>query len=73
MGNDVKIKANTVTATGATESVDTLHWYGGATNPDNMGPPLIARDFSTHQLTWTKSPAGTWLLDEDHITSYYSS
>ena len=73
MGNDVKIKANTVTATGATETVDALHWYGGGTNPDNMGPPLMARDFSTHQLTWTKTPAGTWLLDEDHITSYYSN
>jgi hypothetical protein len=73
MGINVKIKANTATATGATESVDALQWYGGATNPDNMGPPLMARDFSTHQLTWTRSPAGTWLLDEDHITSYYSS
>jgi hypothetical protein len=73
MGIDVKIKGNTVTPTGATESVDTLQWYGNATNPDNMGPPLMARDFSTHQLTWTKSPAGTWLLDEDHITSYYSN
>jgi hypothetical protein len=72
MGMDVKIKSNAVTATGATESVDTLHWYGGATNPDNMGPPLIARDFASHQLTWTKSPSGAWLLDEDHITSYYS-
>lgn len=72
MGMNVKIKSDTVTPTGATESVDTLHWYGGATNPDNMGPPLIARDFASHQLTWSKSPSGAWLLDEDHITSYYS-
>lgn len=69
MGTTVKIRATTITPTGATESVDTLSWYYGGSPEDPMSGPTEVRTFSTHRLTWIKSSTGKWLLDEDHVTS----
>ncbi len=73
MGIDVKIKASNESATGASATVDTMHWwYGGLTN-DPMSAPHTERDFATHQLTWIKTADGRWLLDEDHITAAFNT
>ena len=69
MGTTVKIRATTITPTGATESVDSLRWYYGGSPEDLMSGPVEERALSTHQLTWIKSSTGKWLLDEDHVTS----
>jgi len=68
-GNSQRITASTITPTGATETVSAEYWFWGAQNQDPMSAPKTEQDFSTHQLTWTRSADGTWQLDEDHITS----
>lgn len=73
MGVNVDIKSSNEAASHATETVDTLSWWYGAQSNDPMAGPVIARFYATHQLTWTKSSAGTWLLDEDHITAFRST
>jgi hypothetical protein len=71
MGMNVKIKSTTLTATGATQSVDTLQWYyGGLSNNPRMST-VLARDTAYHELTWTKTASGKWLLEEDHILQDY--
>jgi hypothetical protein len=63
----VKIGQSTISDTTATESVETSTW-DYALDGARHGPAL-ERDYAKHQLTWIKSANGTWLLDEDHITS----
>jgi hypothetical protein len=69
MGVDVNIKSSNVTDSQVTETVDTLLWFYGAISIDPMSAPVESRDYATHTLTWTKAADGTWLLDEDHVTS----
>lgn len=73
MGVDVNIKSSNVTDSQATETVDTLLWFYGALSVDPMSAPVESRDYATHTLTWTKAADGTWLLDEDHVTSTHTS
>jgi hypothetical protein len=73
MGVNVDIKSTNETDAHATETVETLTWWYGAQSNDPMSGPVIARFYATHQLTWTKSAAGTWQLDEDHITTERST
>jgi len=73
MGVNVDIKSSDETGSHATETVDTHSWWMGAQSNDPMEGPVTAHFYATHQLTWTKSAAGTWQLDEDHITSSRSS
>jgi len=68
MGVDENVTASNVTDDHATETVKTLTWWYGALG-DPMSGPVPARDYATHQLTWSKSATGTWLLDEDRITA----
>ena len=73
MGIDVKIKASNETGNSTIETVDTLRWFFGGMNNDPIRTPTTQRDFATHQLTWIKSADGRWLLDEDHITSFFNT
>ena len=73
MGVNVKITSSNEAGSQATETVETLTWWYGADSGDPMEGPVTSQSYATHQLTWTKSPAGTWLLDEDHITAFRSS
>ncbi|MGA2393346.1 MAG: hypothetical protein ABSH03_08360 [Candidatus Lustribacter sp.] len=73
MGVNVDIKSSEETGSHATETVDTLTWWYGALSIDPMSAPVTSRYYATHELSWTKSAAGTWLLDEDHITSIRSA
>jgi hypothetical protein len=66
VGN-VKIGPSTISDTTATETVATQSWdYAMLGAPHG---PVLERDSAVHQLTWIKSADGTWLLDEDHLTS----
>ncbi len=60
----VKINAATVSDPIATESVETASYDYAILGHGQA----VEHDFDTHQLTWIRS-GGTWLLDEDHITS----
>jgi hypothetical protein len=71
MGMNVKIRSTTLTPTGATQSVDTLQWYYGGLSNNPRSGTLLARDSAYHQLTWTKTASGKWLLEEDHILQDY--
>ena len=63
----VKIGPSTISDTNATETVETSSWdYAMLGGPQG---PVLERDYATHQLTWIKSADGTWLLDEDRLTS----
>jgi hypothetical protein len=66
VGN-VKIGPSTISATTATETVETNSWdYAMLGTPHG---PVLERDYAVHQLTWIRSADGGWLLDEDHLTS----
>jgi len=66
VGN-VKIGQSSISATSATETVETNSWdYAMLGTPHG---PVLERDSAVHQLTWIKSADGNWLLDEDHLTS----
>jgi hypothetical protein len=69
MGVDVNITTSNENGSHATETVKTLTWWYGAQSPDPEAAPSMARLYATHELSWTKTAAGTWLLDEDHVTS----
>ena len=71
MGTTAKIGATTITPTSATESVDSVRWYMGATSEDISMGTVPERRRSMHQLVWVKSSTGKWLLDEDHVISSY--
>jgi hypothetical protein len=71
MGMNVWIRGSATTPSGATESVDTLQWYYGGSTPDPERGTNLARISNSHQLMWTKTASGAWLLDEDRITSDY--
>jgi hypothetical protein len=70
MGNSQKITSTSVTPQGATESVDTQLWFSGVSNMNPRRGPGRELDFAKHQLTWTQSAGGAWLLEEDHVTSF---
>jgi hypothetical protein len=70
IGNSQKITSSSVTPQGATESVDTQVWFSGVSNMNPRRGPGSELDFAKHQLTWTHSPSGAWLLEEDHVTSF---
>ena len=66
VGN-VKIGQSSISATSATETVETNSWdYAMLGTPHG---PVLERDSAVHQLTWIKSADGNWLLDEDRLTS----
>jgi hypothetical protein len=68
----VKIGAVAIAATTATATVETSSWdyrFGGAPHGWDRRDRVLERDYATHQLSWIKSADGTWLLDEDHLTS----
>jgi hypothetical protein len=69
MGVDVNITSSNETGTHATETVKTLTWWYGANSTDPDAAPTMARLYETHELSWTKTAAGAWLLDEDRVTS----
>lgn len=68
MGVNVDVKSSNVADGHATETVQTLTWFYGALSTDPMSGPVTARDSATHQLTWSKTASGKWVVDEDHIT-----
>jgi hypothetical protein len=62
----VKIRSTGITGSTATESVDTATYDYAFLG---LGGQSLEHDFATHELTWVRAADGTWLLDEDHITS----
>ena len=69
MGVTVTIKSSRDSGPDVEETVDTMTWWSGALSPDPMMGPVVGHSFATHQLTWSKSADGRWLLDEDHLTA----
>ncbi len=69
MGNSQKVTSTSVTPRGATESVDAQHWFSGVSSNDPRQGPGRELDFEKHQLTWTQSVSGAWLLEEDRVMS----
>lgn len=63
----VKIGPVTIAGTTATETVETSSW--NYLQISYRGGPVVEHDYATHQLSWIKSADGTWLLDEDRLTS----
>lgn len=69
MGVTVTIKSSSESGAEAEETVNTMSWWSGALSVDPLSGPVVAHSFATHQLTWSKSADGRWLLDEDHLTA----
>jgi hypothetical protein len=61
----VKIGTSSITGNKATENVFLSSFDYRLLD----GQQWLERDTSDHQLTFTQTASGTWLLDEDHVTT----